>query len=93
MIDFRRSRLDRGGGKDLSLHECPREQLEKEVRSRAISVIHDISNAMLIAALLRLENYVSEIPPSLFTDCSETPVTDISPLNNVGGSFLGQGRL
>lgn len=25
-------RLDRGGGKDLSLKECPREQLEKEVR-------------------------------------------------------------
>ena len=24
-------RLDRGGGKDLSLPECPREQLEKEV--------------------------------------------------------------
>ncbi|KAI0639681.1 hypothetical protein C8Q77DRAFT_1082423 [Trametes polyzona] len=23
-------RLDRGGGKDLSLKECPREQLEKE---------------------------------------------------------------
>lgn len=24
-------RLDRGGGKNLSLKECPREQLEKEV--------------------------------------------------------------
>lgn len=25
------TRLDRGEGKDLSLDECPREQLEKEV--------------------------------------------------------------
>ena len=28
------SRLDRGGGKDLALPECPREQLEREVRGK-----------------------------------------------------------
>lgn len=27
-------RLDEGSGKDLSLDECPREQLEKEVRRK-----------------------------------------------------------
>lgn len=41
MIDFHRPRLDHGGGKDLSLPECTRERLEKEVRSRFISLIHD----------------------------------------------------
>lgn len=42
MIDLRQPRLDHGGGKHLSLPECPREQLDKEVRSRFISVIHAI---------------------------------------------------
>ena len=40
VIDFHQPRLDRGGGKDLSLPECPREQLEKEVRLHLIPVIH-----------------------------------------------------
>jgi len=31
VIDSHQSRLDHGGGKDVSLPECPREQLEKEV--------------------------------------------------------------
>lgn len=31
VIDSHQSRLDHGGGKDLSLPECSREQLEKQV--------------------------------------------------------------
>ena len=43
VIDSHQSRLDHGGGKDLSLPECPREQLEKEVQSLFISVARGVN--------------------------------------------------
>jgi len=49
------SRLDHGGGKDLSLPECSREQLEKEVQSLIISVTLDVNGTP------PTEDYVSEI--------------------------------
>lgn len=61
VIDSHQSRLDHGGGKDLSLPECPRERLEKEVQFRFISAAHDVNGR--IAGLHREENYVSEIRP------------------------------
>jgi hypothetical protein len=36
MIDTYQLRLDHGGGRGLSLQECPREQLEKQVQFRFI---------------------------------------------------------
>jgi len=58
VIDSHQSRLDHGGGKDLSLPECPRERLEKEVQSLFISAAHDVNER---TAGHREENYVSEI--------------------------------
>ena len=43
VIDSRQSRLDRGDGKDLSLPECSREQLEKEVEFLFIPVAHEVN--------------------------------------------------
>ena len=91
MIDVHQPRLDHGGGKELSLPECPREQLEKEVKFRFISVVHDILNDILTLTLLHPENHVSEIQPFPFTICSDIAVADISPLNNVGRNFPGRG--
>ena len=42
VIDSHQSRLDHGGGKDLSLPECSREQLEKEVRFFSIPTAYHI---------------------------------------------------
>ena len=62
VIDPRQSRLDHGGGRDLALPECSREQLEKQVSSfpppsyttTLMSIPLNPSNA---------ENHVSEILP------------------------------
>lgn len=47
-------RLDRGDGKDLSLPECPRQQLEEEVRIT-------LWDTMLRLYLFKLENHVRQL--------------------------------
>jgi len=43
-------RLDRGGGKDLSLDECPRERLEQEVRLMLLTLIFNRAHKSFLSS-------------------------------------------
>ena len=88
ITDSCRSRLDHGGGKDLSLPERPRERLEKEVRSLIASVATKLTSSPL--DVTHAEDYVSEIRHSCRFTRFDATAADTSPQSNVGHNLLGR---